>query len=101
MIELLITMTSKTNPKEKYSIFNEETKLFDDMKQAKQFLKDEYGNHKRSSMFYEDKKGDSKRVGFIIGFRNSEYQDGKTIHFLQQDWITFYKKERLDLDEKS
>lgn len=97
MIELRIQKTAKTNPKDHYSIFDEETKQFADLNEAKQYLKDEYGTHKRSPMFQDNKQGESKRIGFVVGFRNSQYEDGKTIHFLQQDWISFYKKEVLEL----
>jgi hypothetical protein len=84
MINLHITRTSKGfNSKDDYSIFDDEVKTFDNLADAKSWLEEEYGTHKRSYMYEDDKDGNTKRIGYIYG--------------LQQDWISFYKVNRTVL----
>jgi len=98
MIELDITHTWKSyHPSSKWAITHEETKYFDDMDQANKWINETYGKSKRSPMYIDTKKGESKKVGYVIGFRNGEYYEGKNHKFLNQDWITFRKSEVIEI----
>lgn len=91
MIQLHITRTGKSfSPKDDYSIFDTETKQFDSLKDAKDFLKQEYGSCKRSKMFADLKDGSSKHIGYVYGFKNKDWSHNSQ-SWLQQDWIDFSK----------
>lgn len=97
MIELHITRTSKEfNSKEDYSVFDDEVKTFDNLADAKSWLTEEYGTHKRSYMYQDYKDGNAKRVGYIYGFKNKDYSHN-SVSWLQQDWVSFYKVNRTIL----
>lgn len=97
MVELLINRTAKSfNPRETYSTFDIETKTFDNMDEAKQWLRDEYGNCKRSPM-YRDYDDAAHKIGYVFGFRNSDIShDSKP--WLQQDWVSFYEVTRKPIE---
>ncbi len=90
MIQLNITMTGKGySPKDKWSNFGQDTKNFTSIQDAKDWLKEQYGKAKRVSMFIDLKDGKSKRIGYVIGFRNSDMSHYPVDKWLQQDWIEF------------
>jgi hypothetical protein len=91
MISLHITRTAKSySPSDDYRTYDTERKWFDNMADAKDFLKEEYGNCKRSYMYRDTKNGESKRIGYIYGFRHKG--DGYyTDNALEQHWISFQK----------
>ena len=87
MIQLKITMTGKSiGSKERYSIFNQESKTFDTLEKAKQFLKDLYGKHKRVKMYQDP---DAKHIGYIYCFNNADYSHVPIQSWHQQDWVEF------------
>ena len=89
-VEVDITKTSKGySPKSKWQTFDNESKTFKNMIEAKDWLQEEYGKSKRSKM-YHDIDGTSKHIGYVIGFRNSDYQE----NWLEQHWIDFSEVER-------
>jgi len=91
MIQLHITRTSKGfGSKENYGTFDTETKNFDSLKDAKDFLKEEYGTCKRSKMYVDTKDGTSKHIGYIYGFKNKDWSHNSE-SWLQQDWVDFSK----------
>ena len=70
-----------------FSIFNQETKEFGTLEDAKEWLKSEYFYCKTTYPIYRDVDGKSVKVGKIYAFKGSEFQDGKKWHYYQQDWI--------------
>lgn len=100
MIRILITKTSKSySPKSKFVIFDEESKYFSSLKDAKLFLKSEYSCSK--SPAYIDKRESKNgfiKIGWIYGFKNSDDSGGK---WIQRDWVSFYDVQYLDLDNYS
>lgn len=90
MIRMHIVMTSKSySNKDKYRMFDETTKIFPDMKSAKQWIKETYGNAKRFPIYVDTKEG-TKKVGYTIGFRNADVSHYPVEKWLQRDWISFY-----------
>lgn len=96
MIQLSISRTSKGFNGESYGVYDTEKKVFDNIKQAKEYLKEEYGNCKRVPMFNDnvtDKDGNSKKVGYVYSYKNTEYGTGKW--YIEEHWVSFYKLTRL------
>lgn len=90
MIQLHITSTGKSySPKDTYKIFDTQTKTFDNLIDAKSYLRKTYGKAKRVPMFYDDKDGKAIHCGYIIGFRVDKW--------LQQDWVAFQTVESMAL----
>ena len=97
MIELSIIKCSKSyNKNDKYSIYDTEIKSFDTIDEAKKWIKDNYPNKRKSPMHRDNIEG---QLGYVIGFRNSEYHDGKTHNFLEQHWIEFRNNTPLIIKE--
>ena len=94
MIQLVIRKSSKSyNPKDQWQIFDIEKKSFNDVKEAKQWIKQTYGKSKKMPMYIDDKNGKSKKIGYVIGFRNSDFQQ----NWIEQHWIGFEKIEVLEI----
>ena len=94
MIQLSITKCSKSfNPKDVYSIFDVTIENFESIQAAKKWINENYPN-KRKNRMYNDNYPNSI-LGYVIGFRNSEYYDGKENHFLEQHWIEFRENKPL------
>jgi 3-keto-L-gulonate-6-phosphate decarboxylase len=97
MIQLYIEKTSKGySPKDRWQIFDNETKSFNNIKEAKDYLKGTYGDAKKSPMFVDDKQGVSHKVGYIFGFRNEDCSH-RGQKWLQQDWVEFRKVKTINL----
>lgn len=90
MIEISITQTAKSNPRDDYGAYNDERHIVKDMAEAKAWLKERYGNCKRSYIYQDTKSGETKRVGYIYHFRNSDISHNSKSWY-QQDWVTFLK----------
>ena len=89
MIQLLITSTAKGyHPSAEWRTFNQRTETFNDRKEAMNWIKENYPGKKRQPMYCDTKEG-TKRVGYVIGFRNSGWGSGSHDKWLQQDWISF------------
>lgn len=94
MIELRIQRTSKSfAPADSYTMFDSEVKTFDNLAEAKAWLKDEYGTCKRQKM-YQDGRNAAMHVGYIYGFKNADWSHSPVEHWLQQDWVSFYEVTR-------
>lgn len=92
MIELSISRSSKGYNGESYGIYDKQKLVFEDIKQAKDYLANEYGKCKRVAMYndnFTDKDGNPKRCGYIYSYRNTEYGTGKG--YIEEHWIAFYK----------
>jgi hypothetical protein len=90
MIELNITQTAKSYGAKEYESFNSYNKSFHTLAEAKNWLKEEYGNVKRSKMFVDKTDGSNQHIGYIYGFKNKDYSHN-TNSWLQQDWVEFSK----------
>ena len=98
MVLLTITKTGKTaNPRDKYSIFDEEEKTFRSLKDAFVWLKEQYGKCKRSKMYRDHPDGQGRHCGYIYGFRNSDISHPHNGDWLQRDWVSFYLVEPITL----
>ena len=70
-----------------YYVYDKETKQFKDMKEFKMWLKDEYGNSKRQTMFNDTKDRESVKVGYVIGFKTKEFDYGKYKTYYERHWV--------------
>ena len=98
MIELRITKRCKGyNPKSKYLTFDNQTKAFRSVKDAENWLKEEYGNCKKIKMYVEDVNDKTKTrcIGYVYGFRNSDISHLPVEKWLQQDWVEFRESNLL------
>ena len=93
MIELVITRTSKgyNEPANEYRIYDREKMQFKTIKEAKEYLANEYFYCKTKYPMYRDKKdGKTIKVGYIYAFRGEPTSYGDK-HWLGQDWVEFRK----------
>lgn len=98
MIELSITKCSKSyNKNDKYSIYDTTIQSFDTINEAKKWISENYPNKRKSPMYRDNIEG---QLGYVIGFRNSEYYEGKTNYFLEQHWIEFRNNNPLIIKER-
>jgi len=96
MIELHITKRSSGYGKnDTPTRYDTVTKYFTDLKAAREWLREEYGKSKRQNMYVDSPEG-SKRVGYVIGFRNYEYYNGKKLHFYERHWVEFRSVKTID-----
>jgi hypothetical protein len=93
MVQLVITRTSKLmgGKDRTWEVFDEETKTFKNLSEARNWIKEQYGKAKKSPMFVDDKEGKTKKVGYIYGMKNYDWDrdTGKKVNYYQQDWIEF------------
>ena len=90
MIQLFIVKTCKGYaPKDQWQRFDDEIKNFASLKDAKEWIKETYGKSKRVPMYIATKDGQSKKIGYVIGFRNADWSHAPVEKWLQQDWIEF------------
>lgn len=92
MIQLSISMTSRGFSKnDRWQTYNEETKTFENMKAAKDWLKETYKGHKRVPMYHDLPGGKAEKCGWIYSFKNYQYRNGgERVHFIEQHWVGFY-----------
>ena len=90
MIQLAITKTARGyHPSQLWRQYDHTTENFPDLKAAKAWIKEKYGTSKKSPMYIDTKTGKTKKIGYVIGFRSEEYEDGKWDKFLEQHWVSF------------
>ena len=77
--------------------YDKEERQFKNLKEAKAWIKKEYGKHNKFEIFQDDVRGETKIVGMGFSFRNYEFEDGKKNHFIEEHWITFKKIDELEL----
>jgi hypothetical protein len=84
MIQLNIVKTAKGfSNKDKFRIYDTTKEKFKDIKQAKQWLNEEY-KCKRQPM-YASIDGKDYKIGYVFGFVN-KYDSPKSI---EQHWVSF------------
>lgn len=94
MIQIIITQTHKYIGQVDYQVYNEETKNFKGMTEAKDYLKKKYGNCKRENMYHDDYPG--KVVGYIYSTKSYPASYGDK-HGYNHDWVDFHKVTRITL----
>lgn len=92
VIQVTVKETGKNSTKDNYEIFSSYVKSFNSLPDVMKWLKETYGNKKRNAMYVDDKDGNPKKVGWMIGYWNQDMShpyrdDGKPNKWLQQDWI--------------
>lgn len=86
-IKVFINKTSKGfGSKEGYCTFDNETKTFATIKEAKDWLKETYGSVKRVKMYQDRKDGTTYQAGWIYCFKNKDWSHNSE-SWLQQDWV--------------
>ena len=95
-IQVTIEKTFKGyHAKDEREVYDTTTKQFKDIKEVREWIREEYGTHRRNSMFVDDKDGKPKKIGWIIGLKSSQYNNdtGRYDKFTEQHWIGL---ERVD-----
>lgn len=85
--------------KEEYQAFNQFVKTFDSAKEASEWLREIYGNHKKEKMYIDDKNGNAHHIGFTFGFRNKDISHNSN-WWLQRDWIEIRRITETSIDMK-
>lgn len=100
MIQLQITMTGRGYAKDdKYRCFDDDTKYFDDMESAKEWLKKQYGKSKRGKIYRDRKDGTTYQTGYLYCFNNADWSHSPVHKWRQQDWVEFRNLETMNLGE--
>lgn len=98
MIRLHITKTSKGYGKqEKYTCFEETSKVFENMANAKNWLNQEYGKCKKVNLYIDLENGKTIKNGYIYCFKNSDYSHYPVENWLEQHWISFQNLENISI----
>jgi hypothetical protein len=98
LIRLTIIKTARGYHKDQtWTQYDQEMNYFATIKKAKEWIKETYGKSKRSFQYVDMKNGKSKRIGYVIGFRNEDFQDGKWTKYLEQHWISFSEFNDLEI----
>lgn len=85
--EVQRTRTCKAiGSKEGYYIWDKEAKGFANLKEVKDFLKEEYGTSKREKMYIDDIEGSTKHTGYIYHYNTpkASYDDQAKNNM---DWV--------------
>lgn len=87
--ELSITQTGKPKgrTKEDYATFNIESKTFRTEEEARQYLKDTYGDCKKQAMYQDTKEG-AEQIGWVYHFNNEDISHVPVEKWYQLDWVT-------------
>lgn len=100
MIQLRITQTSRSySPKDRFTVFNDYTKNFKTLKDAKAWIKENYGKCKKTKMYLEIKDGKDIHIGYVFGFRNADYSHSPIEQYIQQDWVKFRECKSIKLNK--
>lgn len=100
-IELRIIQTGKSySPRDKWRHMAEpETRRFGTLAEARAYLAKRYGKAKRAPMYRDVEGAPPIRIGYVIGFRASDWSHYPVEKWLQQDWIEFRESSPLNLAE--
>lgn len=98
MIQLNITMTGKGYAKgSRWQQMHHERLDFSDMAEARKYLRDRYGKCKRVPMYADKKSGETIKIGYVYGFRNSDVSHYPVDKWIQQDWVEFLEVKSIQL----
>ena len=91
-VEMYITKQSKrAGNQNNYYTYDKQTKQFRDMNECKKWLKEEYGKSKRQLMYRDDKEGNAIKVGYVIGFKDYNYDE--RITYYERHWVEIVEVE--------
>lgn len=97
-IELKIVCTGKGyGKKDTWEAFEFKTRVFPDIKNAIDWVNETYGKARRTPMYVDTKEGIPKKIGYIIGFRNSDISHYPVVKWIQRDWIEFRESKELTI----
>lgn len=91
MIEVRITPTAKGySPRDSWHHLTtrDDVYHFDSKLEALAFIRERYGKAKRAPMYQDRADGTPAKIGWVIGYRNSDYSHYPVEHWLQQDWVS-------------
>ena len=94
-----IVMTGKGyHPREKFSGFGEDQVSAPTLKELKERLAERYGNSwKHKVPMYRDKTdGSTVRVGWLVGFRASDWSHSPVSKWIQQDWVSIRECKQVE-----
>jgi hypothetical protein len=103
MIRLVITKTSKVaGTKDRPQIYDQTSKNFRDVSEAKKYLKEEYGKASRQKMYADTKDGKTIQTGYVYKYKDKDFDRdrNKYVHFVGNDWIEFQEVRSMDLSSK-
>jgi hypothetical protein len=101
VIRIVIVQVSKGyGPKDKWQGMNQESRTFADLDAAMAYLKDRYGNCKRTPMFRETSPETETQIGYVYHFHNADWSHAPVVKWLQQDRVEFQKVEYLDMAKR-
>lgn len=102
MIRLVVTMTGKSySPSARWKCIAEDSHTFEDMASARAWLREQYGKSKRVPMYRDCTDGTTQTIGYIYGFRASDWSHAPVDRWLQQDWVEFRSEEPIDLPART
>jgi hypothetical protein len=85
--KITITETGKEfNPKAEFETFNRDIETFKTKEDAIAFIKEKYQGHKKQKMYIDGTDGQTKQIGWIFGFVNSDISHNSR-KWIQQDWV--------------
>lgn len=84
--EVVRTRTAKAIGQEDYQGWDKETKQFQTIAEIKSFLKEEYGECKKTSFYYDDKQGVSHKAGNCYHYKTPPANYGDKTHY-NIDWV--------------
>ena len=98
--EIVITKTTKPQGSngENYQTWDNINKKFATLKEVKEYLKDELPKKcKRVKQMQDRKDGEAVQTGWIYCYKYDQYEDGKTINYFAQDWVTVYHVKAIEI----
>lgn len=76
---------------EEFSVFDEETKIFDTADKAREWLKEYYNTRRVSIHRMQMYRGDGIPCGYIFEYENSDWSHSPIEKWIQRDWVTVEK----------
>ena len=86
-VKVSITKTGASLFSSKYSVFDEETKTFPSLNEAKTYLKTTYKGHRRSPTYVDKADGTTVQTGYVYSYRNADWSHSPVETWNQQDWV--------------
>jgi hypothetical protein len=104
MIELHITPTAKGyHSAARWTHLSErpEVRAFDSLVAARAYLAERYGSAKRTAMYRDNSEGTARRIGWVYGFRETDFSHFPVYHWLQRDWVEVRESASVNLDRQA
>lgn len=88
--EVIITCTGGNTEEDEFSVFDDDTQIFNTLEEVVQWVKREYGHAKRS-LSYITVNGESVPCGYVFTFENSDISHYPVDKWIQRDWVNIDK----------